>query len=106
MESLSVDGKTARLHRQGVGQPLVYLHSGFGEVGALPFFAELERAGFEVLAPELPGFGASDPAPDWHHVEDAVFHLRLVLDALAVDRAVLVGSSLGGWLAAALAVWF
>jgi pimeloyl-ACP methyl ester carboxylesterase len=92
--------------RCGSGRPLLYLHSGFGEVGALPLFAALADAGFRVVAPELPGFGRSDPAPDWHRVEDAVFHLRRMCEALSLPPCTVVGSSLGGWLAAELAVWF
>ncbi len=108
MDTVVVDGKSGRVHRDGPhdGVPLLYLHSGFGEAGALPLFAHLADAGFRVTAPELPGFGPSDPAPDWHGVEDAVFHLRRLVDVLGLDRPVVVGSSLGGWLAAELAVWF
>lgn len=106
MDTVVVEGKTSRVHRQGSGAPLLYLHSCFGEGGPLPVFDELAAAGFAVVAPELPGFGASDPAPDWHRVEDAVFHLRAMLDVLGLDAPVVVGSSLGGWLAAELAVWF
>ena len=106
MGTFTVDGKSARVWRQGTGRPLLYLHSGFGEVGALPFFAALADAGFGVVAPELPGFGRSDPAPDWHRIEDAAFHLRRTCEALALPRCTVVGSSLGGWLAAELAVWF
>ena len=80
--------------------PLLYLHSGFAEGGALPLFDHLTDAGFQVTAPTLPAF--SEPAHDVHRVEDAVFHLRPLLDG----RPVVVGSSLGGWLAAELAVWF
>jgi pimeloyl-ACP methyl ester carboxylesterase len=82
--------------------PLLYLHSGFGEAGALPLFDHLVDAGFRVTAPPLPGFGESGPAHDCHRIEDAVFQLRPLLD----ERPVVVGSSLGGWLAAELAVWF
>jgi pimeloyl-ACP methyl ester carboxylesterase len=82
--------------------PLLYLHSGFGEAGALPLFDHLAAAGFRVTAPALPGFGESGPAHDCHRIEDAVFDLRPLLD----ERPVVVGSSLGGWLAAELAVWF
>lgn len=108
MDTFTVDAKTARVHRAGPdgGLPLLYLHSGFGEVGAIDLFAELADAGFRVTAPELAGFGRSDPAPDWHRIEDAVFHLRRVVDALGLDAPTVLGSSLGGWLAAELAVWF
>ena len=68
--------------RRGAGRPLLYLHSGLGEVGDLPLFDRLAEAGFAVHAPELPGFGTSDAIPEWHHIEDVVFHLRRTLEVL------------------------
>lgn len=103
---LDVDGIAIRYVRFGHGTPLVYLHSSVGEAGALPVFDALAAAGFEVIAPELPGFGQSAAEPVWQHISDVVFTLRRILDLLDVPRAVLVGSSLGGWLAAELAIWF
>src|SRR5438477_12450967 len=59
---------------------------------------------FAVFAPEHPGFGQSDD-PAWlDDIADlAYFHLDL-LAALGLDRVHLVGTSLGGWVAAELAV--
>lgn len=106
LRRIEVDGARIRYVRLGEGIPLVYLHSPFGEVGVLPLFTDLAAAGFEVIAPEIPGFGRSDAITTWHGIADVVFTLRRILDSLEVDRAVLVGSSLGGWLAAEIAVWF
>ncbi len=106
LRRIDVDGIGIRYVRLGQGVPLVYLHSPFGEVGALPVFGALAAAGFEVIAPELPGFGQSDPITTWQNIADVVFTLRRILDRFDVQQAVLVGSSLGGWLAAELAVWF
>jgi len=106
LRTLDVDGVRIRHLRVGEGVPLVYLHSAFGEVGGLPVFTALARAGFEVHAPELPGFGHSDAVTSWQSIADVVFTLRRILDRLDVGPAVLVGSSLGGWLAAEIAVWF
>jgi pimeloyl-ACP methyl ester carboxylesterase len=106
MDSVTVDGRRLRVHRAGVGTRLVYLHSELGEVGPIELHARLADAGFEVVAPELPGFGASEAVLEWHRIEDVVFDLRRILQVLGVDRALVVGSSLGGWLAAELAVWF
>jgi pimeloyl-ACP methyl ester carboxylesterase len=55
----------------------------------------------EVIAVDLPGFGHSPPlpkgvAPSPHALAGAVAEL---LDQLGVDRAHLVGNSLGGWVA-------
>jgi pimeloyl-ACP methyl ester carboxylesterase len=59
---------------------------------------------FDVIVPEHPGFGASD-TPDWlDNIADlANFYLEF-LDQLDLREVHLVGSSLGGWIAAELAV--
>ncbi len=106
MQVVDVDGKKVRTFRTGHGRNLVYLHSGFGEGGPLELFHALAAKGFAVTAPLLPGFGGSDPANEWHRIEDVVFFLRRLFVALGVERPVLMGSSLGGWLAAELAIWF
>lgn len=106
MGVVEVDGATTRVWRQGQGRPVVYLHSGFAEIGDLPFLEVLSGAGLAVVAPELPGFGNSDALASPQRVEDVVFHLRRLLDTLGVYQPVLIGSSLGGWLAAEVAVWF
>jgi pimeloyl-ACP methyl ester carboxylesterase len=58
----------------------------------------LAQAGFEVIVPDLRGFGDSDVAPDGFH--DVPSHARdlhaLVHDHLGRDRVVLVGGDLGG----------
>ena len=59
---------------------------------------------FEVIAPEHPGFGQSDDPPWLDTVADlAYFHLDL-LAALGLERVHLLGTSLGGWVAAEMAV--
>src|SRR5579862_9555551 len=99
---VAVGGCRIRLMRGGTGHPLVILH---GATGAswLPFMQKLAQR-FEVIAPEYPGFGESD-TPDWlDTVHDlAYFHLDL-LEQLHLESVHLVGLSLGGWIAAELAV--
>jgi pimeloyl-ACP methyl ester carboxylesterase len=108
-----VDGTNIRTYIDGVppdgprpGRTVVYLHSASGEVCPLPFFERLVEAGYHVVAPELPGCGGSaEPTPPWRSLEDAVFHVRRTVDLLTRGPAIVIGSSLGGWLAAELAVW-
>src|SRR5205807_6638516 len=92
-----------RLFRRGSGQPLVFLHGAGGHTGWMAFLEELSGR-FEVFAPEHPGFGQSDD-PTWlDEIPDlAYFHLDL-LQALGLDRVHLMGTSLGGWVAAEMAV--
>src|SRR5262249_14453746 len=60
--------------------------------------------GFDVIAPDHPGFGKSDDFPQVEAMDDLVYHYLDVLDALELDRPHVVGASFGGWIAAELAV--
>ena len=52
------------------------------------------------------GYGASELDPPVNGRDEAAAHVRDVLDALGIERTALVGHSLGGWLAAAVAAHF
>ena len=52
-----------RLMRGGTGAPMLFLHGGGGAGIWLPSMAALAKT-FDVIAPEHPGFGASD-TPAW-----------------------------------------
>src|SRR5437868_6036682 len=106
-EMITVDGATIRLLRGGPerrdAQPLVFLHGAGGHTGWMAFLERLSTR-FAVFAPEHPGFGQSDDPPWLDEVADlAYFHLDL-LTALGLDRVHLMGTSLGGWVAAEMAV--
>jgi 4,5:9,10-diseco-3-hydroxy-5,9,17-trioxoandrosta-1(10),2-diene-4-oate hydrolase len=68
--------------------------------------APLAAAGFRVLASDLKGHGLSDkPVGRGEYTTPAMLaHLHEVLDALAVGQATVLGHSLGGALALALAL--
>ena len=65
---------------------------------------DLLGARHRVYAPVHPGFGASEGLEEIESMEDLVFHAVDVLDALGLERVDVVGLSLGGWLAAELAL--
>ena len=100
---LEVRGTRIRVLRGGEGPPLIFLHGASGHVGWLPVFERLS-ARFDVIAPEHPGFGSSDD-PTWldRPVDLAYFYLDLI-ETLKLDGIHLMGTSLGGWIAAELAV--
>jgi pimeloyl-ACP methyl ester carboxylesterase len=89
--------------RGGKGKPLLFLHGGGGAGIWLPFFKSLAEK-YEVIVPEHPGFGRSD-MPDWlDNVGDyANFYLSFIKQ-LGLKDINLVGTSLGGWIGADLAV--
>jgi pimeloyl-ACP methyl ester carboxylesterase len=94
-----------QLFRAGRGRPLVYLHSAGGETH-LGLLDDLARD-FDVIVPVLPGWGESEGGDEIDGPEDVVFHLLDVFDALgfAADgpRPLVLGTSLGGWMALELA---
>ncbi len=107
VEMVTVVGATIRLFRGGPedsgAPPLVFLHGAGGHTGWMAFLDELSKH-FAVFAPEHPGFGHSDDPPWLDEIADlAYFHLDL-LRVLGLDRVHLIGTSLGGWVAAEMAV--
>jgi pimeloyl-ACP methyl ester carboxylesterase len=107
VEMVTVAGATIRLFRGGSEQkgapPLVFLHGAGGHTGWMLFLEELSTR-FAVFAPEHPGFGRSDDPPWLDEVADlAYFHLDLLM-VLGLERVHLLGTSLGGWIAAEMAV--
>lgn len=104
-EMFAVNGTAIRLMRGGKpgAPPLVFLHGAGGHTGWMSFLDDLSRD-FAVFAPEHPGFGQSDD-PNWlDEVGDLAYFYLDVLAALGLDGVHLVGTSLGGWIAAELAV--
>ena len=92
-----------RLSRDGRGEPLLFLHGAAGLPVWLPFFEKLATR-YDMLVPEHPGFGASDN-PAWvRNVADLAMYYLDFLDGLGVAKVHLIGHSLGGWVAAELAV--
>jgi len=91
-----------QVRRGGTGSPLVYLHSAMGEGEGLALFDALAGS-FALVAPVFPGFGESEGIEQIDDMEDATFHLLDVLDTLGLDAPAVVGTSLGGWMAAELA---
>ncbi len=92
-------------HRAGSGEPLLLLH-GIGSRWEVwePVLARLQTRR-EVIAPDLPGFGASpmpppDTPPGVQSLTDMVCDF---LDALELAAPHAAGNSLGGWIALELA---
>jgi pimeloyl-ACP methyl ester carboxylesterase len=105
-EFLELAGGRVHLLRGGAGEPVLFLHAAGGAGAWLPFHAQLAGAGFEVIAPDHPGFGKSDDFPEVEAIDDLVYHYLDVLDGLGLGlaRPHVVGASFGGWVAAEVAV--
>jgi pimeloyl-ACP methyl ester carboxylesterase len=57
-----------------------------------------------VFVPEHPGFGLSDNPPWIRNIADLAMYYLDFLDTLGTEKVHLVGQSLGGWVAAEVAV--
>jgi pimeloyl-ACP methyl ester carboxylesterase len=102
---LDIQGVRTRLLRGGHGPALVYWHGAGGAGAWAPHHALLAER-FTVYAPDHPGWGGSDN-PEWMDtIQDYVLHYDGVFRALDLSRPVLVGHSLGGWMAAEFAATY
>ena len=54
--------------------------------------------GLRVIAPDLPGYGWSGPAPHRWAKEEVVSDILALLDRLEIDRALLAGHDWGGYI--------
>ena len=102
--TVDVNGRRTEVLMGGHGQPLVFLHGG-GIIEGFECFEPLTER-FRMLAPLRPGYGATELDPPLNGRDDEAANVRDVLDALGIERTVLVGHSLGGWLAATVAARF
>lgn len=103
LSPLTVAGVTIDCWQHGNGQPLLLLHGAGGPRVNAPFVEQLARR-WRVVAPTHPGFGGS-ALPAWLDSVDDLAYLYLdLLEQLDLREVVLLGFSMGGWAAAAIAI--
>lgn len=101
-DTISVRGRQVRLLRGGSGPPLLYLHDPWN-YSWQPVHDRL-AAQYDVVFPIHPGFEGGEGLDQMDCMEDLVFHYLDVIDVLRLEQPVLLGVSLGGWLAAEFAI--
>jgi pimeloyl-ACP methyl ester carboxylesterase len=103
-ETIAVAGRPTLLRQAGEGSPFIYLHSTLGESSTwLPFYQTWSKQ-FQVIVPTHPGFGKNGNLDGIDSIEDMAFHYLELLDTLGLEQVTLGGVSLGGWIAAEVAV--
>jgi pimeloyl-ACP methyl ester carboxylesterase len=95
-QSIAIEGRQAKYWIGGSGKPLVLLHGGLGDAQQhwLPIFEVLSQH-FQVLAPDLPGFGVSAPLP-MPSYQNYLNWLQLLFDMLNIGGPLaMMGNSFG-----------
>lgn len=92
---------TAAYERKGAGEPLLLLHGIGHHLQAWHPVTDVLAAEYDVIAVDLPGFGASDPLPHGvpYDLGTVAPALGALCAALGVQRPHVAGNSLGGLLA-------
>jgi pimeloyl-ACP methyl ester carboxylesterase len=91
--------------RRGEGHPFLLLHGGAGPQSVTPFadlLAGAEPA--DVITPVHPGFGGTSRAEALHTTGGLAALYVALLDELDLTDVTVVGNSLGGWIAAEMAL--
>jgi pimeloyl-ACP methyl ester carboxylesterase len=100
---LAIKDVQLEVFHQGSGPALMLLHGG-GGLDHRAKFLHLLAERFEVFAPSHPGFGRSPLPERFDSVDDLAYLYLDLAEALDLRNAVLMGFSLGGWIAAEIAV--
>lgn len=104
VQNCQVNGYDVRCRVLGQGPPAVLLHGWGASWHYWQWLAPaLARAGYRVYAPDLPGHGDSAKPPLPYGSETYHEFARGLAQALSLERFVLAGHSLGGYVALRLA---
>lgn len=87
----------------GSGPVLMLLHGANGNMSWLPIVEKLAER-FQVILPDHPGFGDTSRS-DWiSSISDLAYFYLDIFDAMGLGGIHLAGHSMGGWIAAEIAI--
>jgi 3-oxoadipate enol-lactonase len=88
----------------GTGLPIVLLHAfPLDRSMWVPQINPISESGFRVIALDLPEFGGTTPAKDGFTIDRGADVVASFLEALGITKAVVVGLSMGGYVAMSIA---
>ena len=103
MNTVAINGINLAYTRRGKGTPLVLIHgypldhTSWNEVASL-----LENE-FDLITPDLRGFGQSTTVETPYTISDMADDLAGLLDYLKIEKVAMAGHSMGGYVALAFA---
>jgi pimeloyl-ACP methyl ester carboxylesterase len=102
-QTLRVGDSSLTVIQGGSGQPVLVLHEELGDPGWLQWHTELARSR-TLMIPQHPGFGKS-PQIKWiRNIRDLACHYSRLIREQGLTPIDVIGFSLGGWIAAEMAV--
>jgi pimeloyl-ACP methyl ester carboxylesterase len=103
MNDLLQANGSAAISDAGAGRAVLLLHGGGGTATVFGLFQTL-AATMRVILPTHPGFDGTPRPADMDSVAQlAHFYLKL-LESLGLDNVIVIGSSIGGWIASEMAL--
>jgi 2-hydroxy-6-oxonona-2,4-dienedioate hydrolase len=97
-------GLRTRALQSGTGEDVVFLHGTSGHLEAFVRNIPAHAPHYRCHAIDMMGHGYTDAPDRPYRIPGYVDHVVDYLDAVGIERAHFVGESLGGWVAARLAV--
>jgi pimeloyl-ACP methyl ester carboxylesterase len=88
----------------GAGRPFLLLHGGAGPQSVAGFGEMLAATGSRVIVPVHPGFGGTARPEHLHSMRGLALTYISLLDELDLTGVTVIGNSIGGWIAAEMAI--
>lgn len=101
MEKLKINSIELAYEHRGKGTPLVLLHGYPLDHHTWDFVAPLLDDTFDLIMPDLRGFGQSTTVDSQYTLDDFASDIAGLLDHLGIQKAAIVGHSMGGYVALA-----
>jgi len=103
MEKIKINDIELAYARRGTGTPLVLLHGYPLDHHLWDDVAPLLEDTFDLILPDLRGFGESTTVDSPYTMNDYASDIAGLLDQLGIQKAAIVGHSMGGYVALAFA---
>ncbi|TAH25804.1 MAG: alpha/beta hydrolase [Cytophagales bacterium] len=94
-----MDKSLLSYHIQGTGSTVVFLHGFCEDKSIWEAFSNYLSSQYQVISIDLPGFGASPNSNEFNSIPSIAHQIKILLDALKIYSCILVGHSLGGYVA-------
>jgi 3-oxoadipate enol-lactonase len=103
MNTFTGNRQMIAFERHGNGLPLVLIHGYPLDHSIWDPIVPLLKEKFDVILPDLRGFGLSEGSPAQYQMADLAADVVLLLDHLGLEKAFVAGHSMGGYVALAFA---